>query len=186
MGKNIFIVRHCKATGQSAEAPLTETGFKQANALADFFRDKRADRIISSPFLRALQSIEPVARQKKLAVVEDNRLSERVLSSKAFPDWQAKLKATYADMDSRYEGGESSKDGMNRIIQVVEEVEKDEAENVIIVTHGNIMSLLLKYYEASFGFEEWKELSNPDVFLLQLGENKHYLERLWEIKKGED
>ena len=53
---------------------------------------------------------------------------------------------------------------MNRIVNVVDEVFKSETENTIIVTHGNLMSLLLKNYDNSFDFDCWKNLSNPDVF----------------------
>jgi 2,3-bisphosphoglycerate-dependent phosphoglycerate mutase len=185
MGKNIYIVRHCKAMGQSADAPLTEEGFMQAKALVDFFRERKIERIISSPFLRAVESIDPVAREKQLPVEKDNRLAERVLSSKSFTDWLDKLKATYADLALTYDGGESSRDAMNRIAEVVESAAKSEAENVIIVTHGNIMSLLLKYYDARVGFDEWQALSNPDVFLLQLRDKGYDLKRLWKTKNGE-
>jgi 2,3-bisphosphoglycerate-dependent phosphoglycerate mutase len=177
--KNIFVVRHCKAEGQSAGARLTEEGCMQTKELADFFRDLEAERIISSPFLRAVQSIEAVAEQKELPIKEDSRLAERVLSSKPLPDWLDKLSATYDDIELTYEGGESSKEAMNRILKVVEEAAAGDAENIIIVTHGNIMSLLLHNYDKDFGFDQWKKLSNPDIFLLQLVGKEHHLERVW-------
>ena len=56
---------------------------------------------------------------------------------------------------------------MKRIVEVVQEVFSGVNKNTIIVTHGNIMSLLLKYYNKDFGFDDWKNLSNPDIFLLK-------------------
>ncbi|WP_349632580.1 histidine phosphatase family protein [Neobacillus sp. SuZ13] len=54
-------MRHCEAEGQSLEAQLTERGVRQAADLTEFFADMKIDRIISSPYLRAIQSIERVA-----------------------------------------------------------------------------------------------------------------------------
>src|SRR5690625_1860749 len=108
MTKNIFIIRHCKAEGQSSEAPLTEKGFIQTKVLTAFFRNKKIDCIISSPFLRAVQTIEPIAKQKGLPIKKDSRLSERVLSAVQLSDWMDKLEATYIDPALAYKGGESS------------------------------------------------------------------------------
>jgi 2,3-bisphosphoglycerate-dependent phosphoglycerate mutase len=82
-------------------------------------------------------------------------------------------------MGMKYEGGESSQEAMNRIVGVVEKVFEEGSENTIVVTHGNLMSLLLKYFNNKFGFEDWQNLSNPDVFLLKNENNEVAYERLW-------
>lgn len=73
-------------------------------------------------------------------------------------------------MELKLEGGESSSDAMKRIVEVV--------ENTFIVTHGNLISLLLKRFNKDFVFNDWKNLSNPDVFLLDNEKNKMTIERL--------
>lgn len=45
-------------------------------------------------------------------------------------------------------------------------------ENTVIVTHGNLMSLLLKNFNKDFRFNGWKKLSNSDVYLLKNENNK--------------
>ncbi|WP_404447747.1 histidine phosphatase family protein [Sutcliffiella horikoshii] len=170
MSKNIYIVRHCQAQGQPAESQLTEEGFKQAEELARFFSNIPVDRIVSSPFLRAIQSVEPFSKNRNISIEVDDRLAERTLSAVDLQDWMEKLKATYEDLELKFEGGESSREAMDRIVSVVEEAFETDAENIVVVTHGNIMSLLLRNYQESFGFEEWKELRNPDVFLLKRDE----------------
>ena len=37
MNQILYLVRHCQATGQGSDAPLTETGKQQAIELADRF-----------------------------------------------------------------------------------------------------------------------------------------------------
>ncbi|MBT2606631.1 histidine phosphatase family protein [Bacillus sp. ISL-53] len=180
MLKKMYIVRHCEAQGQPSESQLTEKGSKQAKYLVDFFSDAKIDRIISSPFLRAIQSVEPLSEKINLKIEIDERLSERTLSTTDLPDWVEKLKATFNDMELKFEGGESSQEAMNRIVNVVDEVFKSETENTIIVTHGNLMSLLLKNYNNNFDFECWKNLSNPDVFQLTSTKNDVNMERIWQ------
>ncbi|WP_404469528.1 histidine phosphatase family protein [Sutcliffiella horikoshii] len=170
MAKNLYIVRHCEAKGQPPEAKLTKNGLQQAGELAKFFSNKAIDRIVSSPFLRAIQSIEPLSKERDISIEVDDRLAERTLSSVDLPDWLEKLKATYDDLELKYEGGESSREAMDRIVSVVEEAFETDAENIVVVTHGNIMSLLLKNYQETFGFEDWKNLRNPDVFVLKRDE----------------
>lgn len=36
----------------------------------------------------------------------------------------------------------------------------------MVVTHGNLMTLLLRYFDERFGFEAWAALTNPDVYLV--------------------
>lgn len=181
MNKKVYIVRHCEATGQPPESPLTETGFEQAKELTEFFSDKKIDRIISSPFLRAIQTVKPLSEDKELTIDLDERLSERILSTTNLPDWYEKLKATFDDLELKFEGGESSQEAMNRIVKVVEEILKDGDERTLIVTHGNIMSLLLKNYQTEFDFSDWKNLSNPDVYQLSFKNSEILIERIWKV-----
>lgn len=178
--KNIYIIRHCEAEGQPPKSTLTDRGVKQSSDLACFFDHIKVERIISSPYKRAIETIQPLANQLNVEIETDNKLKERILSTTHLSDWFQKLRATYEDMNLKFEGGESSQEAMNRIVEVIEGALKENIENTIIVTHGNIMSLLLNHYDKEFGFDEWNNLSNPDVFLLNLESNKVTYKRLWE------
>ncbi|WP_371932606.1 histidine phosphatase family protein [Bacillus carboniphilus] len=122
MTKRIFVIRHCQANGQQREAELSEEGEKQAYELANFFANKKVERIISSPFLRAKQSIKPLSERLSLDMESDERLSERILSSSNLSDWYEKLKETFEDLELKFAGGESSQEAMNRIVNVIEDV----------------------------------------------------------------
>ena len=175
----IYIIRHCAASGQEPDAELTKRGKKQAVELAGFLADANIDRIISSPYTRAVQSIEPLAETLAVEIETDERLKERVLSSGELPDWLEQLKNTFENYDFALEGGESSQQALDRISQVVEELENSGCQTAAIVTHGNIMALLLSRYMKGFGFEGWCSLSNPDVFLLNEGDVEEECKRLW-------
>ncbi|PLS17609.1 histidine phosphatase family protein [Bacillus sp. M6-12] len=177
--KKIYVIRHCEADGQPPEAQLTDRGLKQALDLCEFFANISIERIIASPYKRAIESIQPLAKRLNVEVEIESKLTERVLSTKNFSDWSEKLRTTFDDMELKFEGGESSLDAMNRIVEVVENVFNSNNKNTIIVTHGNLMSLLLKHFNQKFGFNDWKNLSNPDVYLLKNENNKVTSERLW-------
>lgn len=178
--KIYYIVRHCQANGQSENTSLTPQGIAQSQSLAQFFSGIHLNQIISSPYKRAIQTTEPLAHAKQLEVKIDQRLSERVLSRKPMDDWYEKLKLSFTDLHLTFEGGESSHEAMNRIVETLYEQINLGKDHTLFVTHGNIMSLLLKHADPTIGFKEWKKLSNPDVYVLKYFEPDHVeIKRIW-------
>lgn len=184
--KTIYVIRHCQAEGQEADAKLTELGEQQAIELAAFFKEVSVERILSSPYSRAVETIQPIAEQKKIPIVMDDRLKERVLSTSHLPDWMEKLEATFHDGTLKYDNGESSDEAIERIQSVVDEVLESEANVILLVTHGNLMSLLLREYIQDFGFHEWQQLSNPDVYVLEVNMDEKICRRVWKEQMGKD
>ena len=171
--KKIYLIRHCSARGQEAEAKLTNEGLVQAQELASFLKDKNIEHIVSSPFERAIKTIEPLAKDINLDINTDDRLIEKKLSDKKLSDWMEKLKYAFEDLNVAYEGGESSKEAMDRGIEVIHELIKSNKENIAVVTHGAILTLILKYFDNKIGFNEWKDLLNPDIFLVEFEEDRN-------------
>jgi 2,3-bisphosphoglycerate-dependent phosphoglycerate mutase len=177
MAKKIYLIRHCQAAGQEFEARLTEEGKKQAHQLVQFLSDIKINRIITSPFKRAIDSISPLARDRELEIEIDKRLSERVLSTENLLDWQEELQMSFDDLDIAYQGGESSREAMNRGMEVINELLHDEQETILVMTHGNLMALMLKSFHPSFGYVDWKKLSNPDVYVIEAKTST--VKRIW-------
>lgn len=88
MVRLLFLVRHCESTGQNASAPLTAVGQTQAIHLADHLERLGVDLLVSSPYIRAQQSVAPLAQRLGLAVETDARLAERVLSTEPLAHWR--------------------------------------------------------------------------------------------------
>lgn len=177
--KRIYLVRHCEAVGQDAQAVLTEEGKQQAEDLADFFQNKNIEYIISSPFLRTMNTIKPFSMLIQQKINIEDRLQERILSTSHLENWMELLERTYTDYDLKFEGGESSNEALNRGMIVIQEMIARPEETIVIVTHGALMSLLIKQYNKEFGFEDWKSLSNPDIYKLEIHDNKSTIERIW-------
>jgi 2,3-bisphosphoglycerate-dependent phosphoglycerate mutase len=178
--KTIYLVRHASAAGQPVDAPLTEQGRKQAIALVTFFKQKEIDIIYSSPFKRALDTIKPLSDSREINVIEDSRLGERVLSTVNFEDWRDKLKQSFDDFDLVFEGGESHSAGMERAKSLIEDVLCSEDNHILLVSHGNMTTLLMRYFNESFGYDFLMEMTNPDVFELVVSNEKTILNRIWD------
>jgi broad specificity phosphatase PhoE len=80
---NVFyFVRHAKAgsrghwQGDDRQRPLSKKGVKQAEALIDVFKPFKISAIYSSPYLRCVQTVEPLARDRGLEVQEISALAE--------------------------------------------------------------------------------------------------------------
>ncbi|EEK70858.1 MULTISPECIES: histidine phosphatase family protein [Bacillus] len=179
--KKIIVIRHCSATGQKRDAELTFAGKDQANTLAAFLLENQLqiDHIISSPFVRAIDSIRPYAIQANLSIEEDERLAERILSNVPMDDWMQKLESTFTNIDIAFSGGESTKQATDRAISLIQEVLKLEHDTTLLVTHGNLLTLILKHFDHTIGFDEWKTLTNPDIYEITLDEQS-IIQRLWE------
>ena len=175
--KLLYVVRHCEAEEQSPHAKLTTEGERQTKELVRFFERHKVDQVISSPFVRALETAWPIADSQALRVEQDSRLSERILSSRDFEDWLVKLEDSFLDVHVKYEGGESSIEAMTRLCNVVDGL--PEGSRTVLVTHGNLMALLMRCFDDRFGFEEWQALTNPDVFVLRVTDSGTEVGRVW-------
>ncbi|HYL70651.1 MAG TPA: phosphoglycerate mutase family protein [Candidatus Dormibacteraeota bacterium] len=75
-------MRHAKAgsrshwTGDDRKRPLSAKGVKQAEALVTNFATFDLDAICSSPYLRCMQTVEPLGRAHRLKVRVDPGLAE--------------------------------------------------------------------------------------------------------------
>jgi 2,3-bisphosphoglycerate-dependent phosphoglycerate mutase len=177
--KNLYIVRHAKAEGQSKGAELTELGEQQAESLTTFFEGREIDAIYSSPFLRAVKTIEPLAEKRGLPIIQDERLGERILSGNHLDDWMAHLEKSFNDFEYILDGGESNRAAYERASLFIKNIMNSGHENIIAVSHGNLTTLLLAYFDDRFGYKELMELSNPDVFLIRFEAEKPSVNRIW-------
>jgi 8-oxo-dGTP diphosphatase len=81
MGK-LYLVRHAKAgerrlwDGDDLDRPLSPKGWKQAELLASRLASLDVTALYSSPYVRCLQTLQPLADRLDTEVVIDPRLSE--------------------------------------------------------------------------------------------------------------
>ncbi len=178
--QQLILVRHAAATGQDPAAALTAQGQRQALALAEFLLPRQIERVISSPFARAIDSITPFCRSAGLRLETDERLVERVLTSQQLPDWREHLRRSFDDPDYRLDDGESCCAAQARGTSVTREA-LASGQRCVLVTHGNLLALILRSIDSTVGFDLWSGLSNPDAFVIEADhEGPKRASRIWD------
>jgi len=184
----MYMVRHAESPfifGQEKTRGLSEEGFAASKIVADLFEDIDIDYIASSTYTRAIQTVQELAERKGLTINEYEELRERPI--KGLDDkapWEDLLKAierSFVDLDFALEGGESTREAQQRSIPIIENLLKDfRGKNVVIGTHGNIMTIIMNYYDKNYGFDFWNSTSKPDIYKMAFIENKLVkIERVW-------
>ena len=148
---SLILVRHCEAAGQEPDAPLTQAGRREALELANFLSAFPIDAVVTSAYLRARQSAEPLADLLHLGVEVDPRLNERVLSPYPIDNWREVVRDSFADPDLRASGGESANDVLRRAWPALHDLLIGSAELPVVVTHGNLLALVLHSIDPGFG-----------------------------------
>jgi phosphohistidine phosphatase SixA len=78
----VHVVRHAKARNRAEWAepddlrPLTKRGRRQAAALAERLRDEQPTRLVSSPAVRCIETLDALARELDLPIEATDRLAE--------------------------------------------------------------------------------------------------------------
>lgn len=78
----VLVVRHAHAgdrdawDGDDRRRPLSPTGMAQSTGLVRLLAPYHVDRVVSSPLVRCLQTVEPLARDRGLTVTTEDDLAE--------------------------------------------------------------------------------------------------------------
>jgi len=166
---NLYFVRHAHANYSADELgrPLSERGLIDAKEVTDLLKQENIDMVVSSPYKRALQTVEGIAHhlQQKIEIID--AFKERILSEQPVADFNKVMHQVWSDFDFSLPGGESNHLAQARGVHVTKEIlEKYTGKNVAIGTHGNIMVLIMNYFDPIYDFSFWEQLQMPDIYQL--------------------
>ncbi|WP_226683224.1 histidine phosphatase family protein [Sutcliffiella horikoshii] len=166
---NLYFIRHAHSTytPDELERPLSEKGMQDAEKILAAIKPDIIEVAVSSPYKRAIQTIEGVAEYFNLDIEIFEDLKERTLTGKPAEDFTAAITKVWEDSNFAWEGGESNMEAQARGIKVVHHLlEKYEGKNVAIGTHGNIMVLIMNHFDKQYDFSFWNGLDMPDIYKL--------------------
>ena len=172
--RRVLLIRHCETTGQATEAPLTAAGADQALRLAERLSSFPIDHLVCSPYRRALATIRPFAERAELDVRIDERLAEHRLSPEPLDHWRDLVRRSFEEPDFAVPGGDSARQTLVRGWAVIQSVLDGAHQLPLIVTHGQLLGLVLHSVEPTFGYAGWASLRNPDVYLLERSRDKAF------------
>ncbi|WP_109529283.1 MULTISPECIES: histidine phosphatase family protein [Nocardia] len=180
MRSSIFLVRHAQSVPPTPngpteyQRPLTEEGRTQANQLADSLADLNPGVVMSSPYLRAIQTLEPSARQWNLPIHTDQQLREWDSGIEPTPHYERLYEQSWARPRWARPGAESLHELTERAVQTLTDIieEPPPGCRVIIGSHGTFISRAL----IGLGFPgiDWafqQAMPMPAVYRLQFGDS---------------
>jgi 2,3-bisphosphoglycerate-dependent phosphoglycerate mutase len=180
---NMYFVRHAHSTYTPDEfgRPLSTNGLADAKRISKILENENIDIIISSPYKRAIQTVEGVAKFIGKEVIIEDGFKERTLSVKPVEDFNLAITKVWEEPTFSWEGGESNiiaqKRGIKAILKVLETY---KGKNIAVGTHGNIMALIMNYFDEKYGFNFWKDLDMPDIYKLTfVNMNLKEVNRIW-------
>ncbi|MGG0642990.1 histidine phosphatase family protein [Sporosarcina gallistercoris] len=183
MQTKLIFVRHAHSTHTSDELgrTLSSKGFSDAAIISEMFKEESIDVVISSPYKRAIQTVEGIAEFFDMGVVIDLGFKERKLSDQPVEDFDAAIRDVWENPTFSWDGGESNEVAQQRGVKATLNVlDLYKGKTIIVGTHGNIMALIMNYFDDRYDFGFWNNLAMPDAYRMTF-ENEKLLEvnRLW-------
>ncbi|WP_408894787.1 histidine phosphatase family protein [Paenibacillus taichungensis] len=184
----LYFVRHAESEyieGQERERSLTEQGKRDAASVAGLLHREQIRLFYSSPYRRAVDTIQGLAEVSDGIVVTEEDLRERELSGpevkhEHFREAKQRL---YNNPAFAYSGGESGEVAGARAIAVIQRIlDRHPGQKIVIGTHGDIMTLIFNYYDPSYGYDFWANTTMPDIYKLEFDRDGRLVQvtRLWD------
>lgn len=172
----ILVVRHAEPVAPTAGGPpeelrpLTERGRRQAEALAAELCAAEPHTIVSSPYLRAVQTVQPAADWLGLEVELVDDLREWRSGLGPTPAWKDHYRHCWDDPDYALPDAETHSGAQARMLATLDALAarwRPLGGTVVVGTHGTVISLALAGLGAPVDATFWLGMPMPAVYRLQ-------------------
>ncbi len=177
MATTIYFIRHAQSHPTinlpHAKWPLSDLGKNQALKLADLIQDLKIEKVISSPFLRCIDTIKPFIAKQGLTLETHEEIRERQVVQKVVKDFKSIWLKSWSDFDFKMPECESSREAQNRFVSAVKGLANDnEGRTIAVSTHGNVLGLFLNYIDSKHAIQTAEKITNPDVLRVFFDQNQ--------------
>src|SRR4051812_35272479 len=121
-----FLIRHAQSQPNVNVPeplwPLSAAGREQALHLKSQLLERGIQKIFSSPYPRAIDTVLPLADALGVSIKAQQDLRERKLSEKMIDNWREELRKTWDDFDYHLPGGESNAACQARVTSCLREI----------------------------------------------------------------
>ena len=165
----LYFIRHAEpdfSEPDNYKRKLTVSGEIQAQRLSEIFNDINVDGVYSSPYLRAIKTVEPIAKSKSLNVqlhdqIRERKSSDYRVSKEKFLGYG---KHQWDDFDFKLCGGESLNDVKNRYNTGVRIIinQHAQSQNCIFAVGCHIAGLCayISQFNLISNYEEYKKYAS--------------------------
>lgn len=173
---NIYFVRHADSDKNIHDdylRPLTPKGRADCALVTEFFaQDKKIDAVLSSPYIRAIDTVKPFAQSHDLnvEVIQDFRELERG-SGPLLPqrDFVSVIERLWSDFSHTMPGGESLFEVTARNIAALNQVlARHKNKNIVIGTHGLALAVIIHHYDSTYGFKDFMAMVDIMPYIVKI------------------
>ena len=163
---------------------LSEEGLRQAECAAKRFKNIKIDKIYASPLKRAMKTAEKIAAEKGLEIISEDDFREIHFGEwegKTVPELTEKYGESYTNFIREphkygFPGEGSVENVINRIKPGIDRLIAEEKGNVLIVSHGGIIRLMIMYImglDSSWFTKMW--INNTGVSIIEIKDGRKLL-----------
>ncbi|PWN06268.1 histidine phosphatase family protein [Rhodohalobacter mucosus] len=180
----LFIARHGQTDynrrgllqGRGIDAPLDETGFRQADLLSTYLSGYDTDGLYSSSLVRTWQTAEPLRKAKKMDIVREKDLDEMhfgEFEGKPYLDAARELDNIQkfwkrGDLDVPVPGGESPRQVFDRANAAFHDiVRKFSGTSLVMILHGRLIRILVSEW-LGMGLKNMHKIEHQNAGINQL------------------
>ncbi len=183
MPTRVFLLRHAEAAnphifhGAESDVDLSESGRRQAEAVAPVLAAQAPQVVISSAMRRAIETATPIARACDLELQIEPALHERRVGALVGTPtkghdgvWPDTLRRWLSGETSfALPGAESFDDIHRRVLPVWQRVTTEYAgKKIVIVAHGVVCRVLLLSVLPGYSIRDWHDVHSDNVAINEL------------------
>lgn len=151
---------------------LSEVGKQRADLVADHLARYSVQAVVSSNEMKAIETANAISSRIHRPFEVDERLREHCVDDEPFrsePAFKRLVDNFFERPDDVVFGSESANAAKRRMAAAITGIRrKYRTGDVVIVSHGRILSMYLARYLDLDPFELWKQLKSPSVVALSL------------------
>ena len=168
---NVYFIRHAEPNYENHDdlsRELSPKGLQSSKELVNSFAGIQIDAFYSSPYLRAVDTIKPLAdsRGRSIHLIPDFR--ERKITDHWIEDFTGFTEKQWADFHYHLPGGESLFMVQERNIRALEDLLQAHPDQTILIgTHGTALSTIINYYKPDFQLADFHRIKGVFPWIVE-------------------
>ena len=170
----VYFIRHAQSDRtifDDRNRPLTPKGKADALIVTDFLNDKAIDVVFSSPYKRSIDTLADFASKFGFSInlVEDFRERAADIGQVNSIGYVEFLKKQWLDFDFALPNGENfNQVQSSNIAALMQILEQNQGKNIAIGSHGMAMGTIIKYFNNSYGIDDFMKMIHKTPYALEL------------------
>ena len=159
MQTEIYFIRHAEPNYDNHDdltRELTPKGLVDRELVTNYLSDKNIDIVLSSPYIRAVDTVKHFADKYNMDIDQVEDFRERKIDSCWIEDFVSFSKSQWSDFEYKLSDGECLYEVQSRNVSALQNVLKtNRGKKIAIGSHGTALSMIINYYDNSFGYDDF-------------------------------